>query len=124
VFEPVRGTRRVRRGPAGSSGAGGRGDRGVDLHPELREKGAASGGAGWRCRNEVRWPAGSGAVAKAVTDIKMLISRTLDAVGRTEDTVLTAFTDGCPCRGAFSPTPASPRRHFSTGSTSERDFST
>jgi hypothetical protein len=36
-----------------------------------------------------------GAVAKAETDIKMLIRRNLDAVGRTEDTVLTAFTDGC-----------------------------
>ena len=36
------------------------------------------------------------AVAKADTDIKMLIRRSLDAVGRTEDTVLTAFTDGCP----------------------------
>jgi hypothetical protein len=36
-----------------------------------------------------------GAVAKADTDIKMLIHRGLDAVGRTEDTVLTAFTDGC-----------------------------
>src|SRR6201995_4267883 len=37
-----------------------------------------------------------GAVAKADTDIKMLIRRSLDAVGRTADTVLTAFTDGCP----------------------------
>jgi hypothetical protein len=37
-----------------------------------------------------------GAVAKADTDIKVLICRSLDAVGRTEDTVLTAFTDGCP----------------------------
>jgi hypothetical protein len=36
-----------------------------------------------------------GAVAKADTDIKVLIGRSLDAVGRTEDTVLTAFTDGC-----------------------------
>jgi hypothetical protein len=36
-----------------------------------------------------------GAVAKADTDIKMLIRRSLDAVGRSEDTVLTAFTDGC-----------------------------
>ena len=36
-----------------------------------------------------------GAVAKADTDIKMLIGRSLDAVGQTEDTVLTAFTDGC-----------------------------
>jgi hypothetical protein len=36
-----------------------------------------------------------GAVAKADTDIKMLIRRSLEAVGRTEGTVLTAFTDGC-----------------------------
>jgi hypothetical protein len=37
-----------------------------------------------------------GAVAKADTAIEALIRRGLDAVGRTEDTVLTAFTDGCP----------------------------
>jgi hypothetical protein len=37
-----------------------------------------------------------GAVARAETDIKVLINRNLDAVGRTEDTALTAFTDGCP----------------------------
>src|SRR5208337_3987096 len=36
-----------------------------------------------------------GAVAKADTDIKVLIRRSLDAVGQTEDTALTAFTDGC-----------------------------
>ena len=36
-----------------------------------------------------------GAVAKADTDIKVLIRRSLDAVGRTADTMLTAFTDGC-----------------------------
>ena len=36
-----------------------------------------------------------GAVAKAGTDIKVLIRRSLDAVGRTEATVLTGFTDGC-----------------------------
>jgi hypothetical protein len=36
-----------------------------------------------------------GAVAKADTDIEVLIRRSLDAVGRTEDTVLAAFTDGC-----------------------------
>jgi hypothetical protein len=36
-----------------------------------------------------------GAVAKADTDIKALIRRSLDAVGRTAATVLTAFTDGC-----------------------------
>jgi len=37
-----------------------------------------------------------GAVAKADTDIQALIRRNLDAVGRTKDTALTAFTDGCP----------------------------
>jgi hypothetical protein len=36
-----------------------------------------------------------GAVAKADTDIKVLICQSLDAVGRTKDTALTAFTDGC-----------------------------
>ena len=39
---------------------------------------------------------GFGAVARADTDIEVLIRRNLDAVGRTEDTALTAFTDGCP----------------------------
>ena len=37
-----------------------------------------------------------GSVAKSSTDIKVLIRRNLAAVGQTEDTVLTAFTDGCP----------------------------
>jgi len=37
-----------------------------------------------------------GALAKADTDIRALICRTLDAVGRGGDTALTAFTDGCP----------------------------
>ncbi len=37
-----------------------------------------------------------GAVAKATTDIRAVIHRSLDAVGRTGDTALTAFTDGCP----------------------------
>jgi hypothetical protein len=37
-----------------------------------------------------------GAVARSDTDIKVLIGRNLDAVGRTEGTALTAFTDGCP----------------------------
>jgi hypothetical protein len=36
-----------------------------------------------------------GAVARSGTDIEMLIRRSLDAVGRTEASVLTAFTDGC-----------------------------
>src|SRR3954466_2668222 len=37
-----------------------------------------------------------GAVAKANTDIGGLIRRALDTIGRTGDTALTAFTDGCP----------------------------
>ena len=37
-----------------------------------------------------------GAVARSETDIAALIRRNLDAVGRTEDTALTAFTDGWP----------------------------
>jgi len=37
-----------------------------------------------------------GAVAKSSTSIAELIGRKLDAVGRTKDTALTAFTDGCP----------------------------
>jgi hypothetical protein len=36
-----------------------------------------------------------GAVAKTDPDVKVLICQSLDAVGRTKDTVLTAFTDGC-----------------------------
>jgi len=36
-----------------------------------------------------------GAVAKADTDVKVLICQSLDAVRRTQDTVRTAFTDGC-----------------------------
>ncbi len=36
-----------------------------------------------------------GAVAKAGTDIRALIRRNLNAVGRTKDAALTAFTDGC-----------------------------
>jgi hypothetical protein len=37
-----------------------------------------------------------GAVAEADTDIEELIRRNLDAVGRTKDTALAVFTDGCP----------------------------
>ncbi len=37
-----------------------------------------------------------GAVARTDTDPAALIRRGLDAVGRTESTALTAFTDGCP----------------------------
>jgi hypothetical protein len=37
-----------------------------------------------------------GAVAKADTDIAALIRRKLETVGQTDDTDVTAFTDGCP----------------------------
>jgi len=37
-----------------------------------------------------------GAVAKADTDLAALVGGSLDAVGRTEKTTLSAFTDGCP----------------------------
>ena len=37
-----------------------------------------------------------GAVAKAGTDLSALIRRSLRTVGRTDDTEVTAFTDGCP----------------------------
>src|SRR3984885_8515173 len=37
-----------------------------------------------------------GAVAKAETDLTALIQRTLETVGRSDTTELTAFTDGCP----------------------------
>ena len=37
-----------------------------------------------------------GAVARTDTDIAELIRRSLETVGRTADTVSTAFTDGCP----------------------------
>ena len=37
-----------------------------------------------------------GGVAKAGTDFEELIRKNLDAVGGNKDTVLTAFTDGCP----------------------------
>ena len=37
-----------------------------------------------------------GAVAKADTNLSALIRRNLQAVGRTDDTEVTAFTDGCP----------------------------
>jgi hypothetical protein len=36
-----------------------------------------------------------GAVVKTDTDLKELIRRALDAVGRTAETIVTAFTDGC-----------------------------
>src|SRR3954452_9920739 len=37
-----------------------------------------------------------GAVARTETDIAVLIRRNLETLGRTSNTELTAFTDGCP----------------------------
>jgi len=37
-----------------------------------------------------------GAVARTDTDLAVLIRRNLEMMGRTDDTKLTAFTDGCP----------------------------
>jgi len=37
-----------------------------------------------------------GAVTRADTDITALIRRTIETVGRGDDTEVTAFTDGCP----------------------------
>ena len=66
-----------------------------------------------------------GALAKAGTDIRALIRRSLDAVGRTEGTVLTAFTDEAAlASGAFSPTPASLPGRCSAGFASPCGFST
>ena len=60
-----------------------------------------------------------GSVVRASTDIKVLINRNLDAVGRTGETELTAFTDGCSGLRNILATRVSPRRRFWTGFTSE-----
>src|SRR4051794_33577388 len=52
----------------------------------VRVGNAETPGGGWQL---------FGAVANAGTDIVALIRRTLDTMGRTSDTELTAFTDGC-----------------------------
>jgi hypothetical protein len=64
-----------------------------------------------------------GAVARSGTDIKVLIGRSLDAVGRTEASVLTPSPMVVPDFGVFSPMPASANCRFSTGFTSHCDFS-
>jgi hypothetical protein len=60
-------------------------------------------------------PIDVGAVAKAESDLKVLINRNLDAVGRTEHTALTAFTDGCSGLRRILADAGSPRRRFSIG---------
>ena len=65
-----------------------------------------------------------GAVAKADTDIKVLIRRSLDVAERTNNTVLTAFTDGCAGLGVFSLMPEPRNDRSSTGFTSPCGCST
>ena len=65
-----------------------------------------------------------GAVAKADTDIETLIHRSLDAVGRSEETVLTAFTDGCPGPRRILAEAGVTEAPSSTGSTSACGCST
>ena len=79
-----------------SSDVGGRGDPGSDLHPELRvqEDRHLEVRVG-NVETGIRWTTGFGSVVRAGTAIKVLINRNLDAVGRTGETELTAFTDGC-----------------------------
>jgi len=86
----------VRDDQAGHGGIGGGGHLGFDVHPELRGRRAASGGAVGNVETQSDGRQVFGAVAKADTDIRALIRRNLDAVGRTRNTALTAFTDGCP----------------------------
>ena len=60
-----------------------------------------------------------GAVAKADTDITVLIRRNLETVGRTANTEVTAFTDGCPGLRCILANAGVTRSHrFSIGSTS------
>jgi hypothetical protein len=65
-----------------------------------------------------------GAVAKTDTDLGALIRGSLDAVGRTKDTALTALPTAVPGCGAFFSTPASLDFRFWTGFTSPCGCST
>ena len=58
-----------------------------ERHLEVRVGNVETSHGGWQV---------FGAVARADTDIAALIRRSLETVGRTDDTELTAFTDGCP----------------------------
>jgi hypothetical protein len=53
-----------------------------------------------------------GAVAKAETDITALIQQTVETVGRTDTTEVTAFTDGCPGLRAILTNAGVRRRRF------------
>ena len=67
-----------------------------DLHSELRGRPAAPGGPDRQCRDGERRAAGLRRRGENRHGLADLIRRSLDAVGRTESTALTAFTDGCP----------------------------
>src|SRR3954471_8908119 len=90
---------RCRHGRAGRRGCGrsarDRPQLGCDIHPELPRGRTAPGGARRQRRDARGGRQLFGAVANAGTDIVALIRRTLDTMGRTSDTELTAFTDGC-----------------------------
>jgi hypothetical protein len=58
-----------------------------ERHLEVRVGNVETGGGGRQI---------FGSVARAETDIIALIQRTLEIVGRTDTTEVTAFTDGCP----------------------------
>ena len=92
--------------------------RGFDLHPELRAGRAASRGAGGQRRNRGRHTVCVAAVTKTDTKTAKVIERCLAEAGRTADTRLTAFTDGCAGLRRLSPISGSRRRRFWTGSTS------
>jgi hypothetical protein len=66
-----------------------------DLHPELQASGASSRGACRQCRNGIRWTAGIWLRRQSQHRHQSFDQPDLDAVGRTGETELTAFTDGC-----------------------------
>ena len=63
---------------------------------ELPRRRTASGGPRRQRRDLRRRPTVFGAVAKTETEIAVMIRRSLEMVGRTAATKLTAFTDGAP----------------------------
>ena len=70
--------------------------RGLDVHPQPRRGRTSPGGPRQQCRNCEPRPSGVRSGREADTDISTLIRQSLRAVGRTDDTEVTAFTDGCP----------------------------
>src|SRR3954466_12758755 len=92
--DPVDGVRS--RGARQRRYEGDRRDLGFNLHPQLRGRRAAPRGPDRQCRNRVRQTTGFRRCREGQHGHWALIRRALDAVGRTGDTALTAFTDGCP----------------------------